>query len=126
MTPILAPEDLFSLEGTVAVVTGGSSGIGLATAGALASSGARTILSGMPEHHPRQIARTLASKGLPAWGYDCDVTRADHLAGLVRYVLETHGRIDTVCCNAGVAAARQQIAQQDRTTGLMAIQSQPY
>jgi NAD(P)-dependent dehydrogenase (short-subunit alcohol dehydrogenase family) len=84
-------------------VTGGSSGIGLAAVGALASSGARTILTGLPQHHPRQMAQALASKGLPVWGYDCDVTQAEDLAGLVQYVLDTHGRIDTVFCNAGVA-----------------------
>ena len=42
-----APGDLFSLSGTVALVTGATSGIGLATATLLAGAGARTVLTGL-------------------------------------------------------------------------------
>jgi NAD(P)-dependent dehydrogenase (short-subunit alcohol dehydrogenase family) len=94
---------LFSLAGTVAVVTGATSGIGLATARLLASAGATTVLSGLPDQDPGRVAAGLAAEGLPVHGVPCDVTDATQLAALVAGTTERFGRIDTVLANAGVA-----------------------
>ncbi|GGC84568.1 short-chain dehydrogenase [Tersicoccus solisilvae] len=95
--------ELFSLEGTVALVTGATSGLGLAAAEALASAGARTVLSGLESAHPGRIAAERAIDGLPIEGIACDVTSQAQLEELVARTLDRHGRIDTVFCNAGLA-----------------------
>jgi NAD(P)-dependent dehydrogenase (short-subunit alcohol dehydrogenase family) len=66
--------DIFSLDGTVAMVTGATSGLGLATAEVLASAGARTILSGLGSEHPDRVAADRAAAGLPIEGFASDVT----------------------------------------------------
>ncbi|MCW4385648.1 SDR family oxidoreductase [Salinibacterium sp. SYSU T00001] len=95
--------ELFSLEGTVALVTGGATGLGLATVEVLASAGAHTVLCSLPADEPEAVARELADRGLPVTGRACDVADERELDLLVEWVLATHGRIDTVFCNAGVA-----------------------
>jgi len=94
---------LFSLEGTVALVTGATRGLGLAAAQTLASAGARTVLTGLPAEHPADVGAGLAERGLPIEGRDCDVTRPDQLEAVVDHVMSTYGRLDTVFANAGVA-----------------------
>jgi NAD(P)-dependent dehydrogenase (short-subunit alcohol dehydrogenase family) len=100
---IASAAELFSLDGTVALVTGATSGIGLATAEVLASAGATTILSGLHSEDPEGMAEALAAGGLPVTGRGCDVTSAADLEALVAWTLATHGRVDTVFANAGVA-----------------------
>lgn len=95
--------ELFSLRGTVALVTGATSGLGLAVARLLASAGARTVLSGLAAERPEEVAAGLAAEGLPIEGRACDVTSREQLGALVDSALGAHGRIDTVVCNAGVA-----------------------
>ncbi len=94
---------LFSLRGTVAVVTGGTSGIGLATAQVLASAGARTVVAGLRSSEPEAIGVRLAEAGLTIEGVECDVTDPADLRRLVDHVVGSLGRIDTVVCNAGMA-----------------------
>lgn len=95
--------ELFSLDGTVAVVTGATSGLGLAGVEVLASAGARTVLSGLASERPEAIANELAARGLPVSGRRCDVTSHRDLEELVDWTMATYGRIDTVFCNAGAA-----------------------
>lgn len=94
---------LFSLDDTVSLVTGATSGIGLATAEVLASAGATTVLTGLSSENPEAIGKELSARGLPVVGRVCDVTSADELAAVVEWTLSTYGRIDTVFANAGVA-----------------------
>ena len=103
MSMSLSAADLFSLEGKVALVTGATSGLGLASATVLASAGAKTVLSGLASERPDRVAADLAATGLPIEGVACDVTSHDDLIRLVEHTLATYGRIDTVFCNAGVA-----------------------
>jgi NAD(P)-dependent dehydrogenase (short-subunit alcohol dehydrogenase family) len=94
---------MFSLHGTVAIVTGATSGIGLATATALAQAGASTVLAGLADQEPGQVAEQLAQRSLSTVGITCDVTDSDQLANLADFTLDRYGRIDTVFCNAGIA-----------------------
>ena len=96
-------QELFSLEGTVAVVTGATSGIGHATAELLASAGAMTVLTGLAAEDPTRVAAGLAARGLPVVGRACDVRDATQLEALVDGVYDEFGRLDTLVCNAGLA-----------------------
>jgi NAD(P)-dependent dehydrogenase (short-subunit alcohol dehydrogenase family) len=103
VTAVTTPGELFSLSGTVALVTGATSGIGLATAALLAGAGARTVLTGIATQDPAGVAERLASTGLPVKGAVLDATDEAAITDLAGAVLATEGRIDTVVCSAGVA-----------------------
>ncbi|HEX2025925.1 MAG TPA: SDR family NAD(P)-dependent oxidoreductase [Actinomycetota bacterium] len=83
----------------VCVVTGASSGIGEATARALARSGAEVVLAARREDH---LARCAAEIGPRASWVRCDVTSLEDVLALRDHVADTHGRCDVVVNNAGV------------------------
>ncbi|RZS65852.1 NAD(P)-dependent dehydrogenase (short-subunit alcohol dehydrogenase family) [Agromyces ramosus] len=99
----LAPAHLFSCAGQVAVVTGGSSGIGRATAEALAAAGARVLLVGLPSSEPDRVAATMRASGLEVHGLPADVTGDRAAEGMVAAAVDRWGRLDTVVANAGAA-----------------------
>jgi NAD(P)-dependent dehydrogenase (short-subunit alcohol dehydrogenase family) len=88
------------LKDKVAVVTGGSGGIGRAMASAFLTEGARAVvLLDLDEAQVRQAAAALGCEGSA-----CDVTNEAQLSGLVEEIEQRHGRIDLFCSNAGSAA----------------------
>ena len=91
--------------GQVAIVTGGSAGLGLAIAGALARAGSAVLLAGRSaERCRRAAARLTAATGSPALGHACDVTDEDAVTGLVDRALSAYGRLDVLVTSAGVQA----------------------
>lgn len=92
------------LEGKVAVVTGGSRGIGRAVARALAQDGATVMVCSRNIESNRDTAEFIKSEGGSAYPYQVDVTSADSVAAFVKEVLEEFGRIDILVNNAGVTA----------------------
>jgi NAD(P)-dependent dehydrogenase (short-subunit alcohol dehydrogenase family) len=94
-----------SRAGQVSVVTGGSAGLGLAIAGALARAGSTVVLaSRCAERCAEAAAQLTAETGRPALGHACDVTDEDAVAGLVGRVLSAYGRLDVLVTSAGVQA----------------------
>jgi len=91
------------LEGKVAVITGGSSGIGEATAQMFVDQGARVVLGDIQEDLGRSVAERL---GEAATFTLCDVTREDHVAELVAKSIAISGRLDVMMNNAGIVGAR--------------------
>jgi NAD(P)-dependent dehydrogenase (short-subunit alcohol dehydrogenase family) len=94
---------MFSCAGQVAIVTGGATGIGRASAEALASAGAAVAVVGLGESDPQKAADEIGDAGGTAIGVTCDVTVPRELEGLVAEVTDRWGRIDTVVANAGAA-----------------------
>jgi NAD(P)-dependent dehydrogenase (short-subunit alcohol dehydrogenase family) len=89
-----------SLADAVAVVTGGSSGVGRACALALAEAGAHVVVVGRDQKRVAQVAQQAAGLGLVL-----DVTRETDMAELACRVLDTFGRIDVLLASAGIGAA---------------------
>ena len=92
------------LKGRVAVVTGSTSGIGLALARAAAAHGADVVLNGLGD--PAEIERTRAeleaSCGVRVRYHAADMTRGDEVADMVAYAKHQLGRVDILVNNAGV------------------------
>jgi short-subunit dehydrogenase len=84
------------LAGAVALVTGASSGIGEATALALAAAGALLIVTGRDEERLKAVAARTGGTALPA-----DLAQPGALEELAGSALHVHGRIDLLICNAG-------------------------
>lgn len=88
------------LQEKIAVITGGNSGIGLATAKAWAAEGAKVIITG---RNPETLASAAAEIGDGTVTVAGDLRDADARARLADVVRETGGRIDAFFANAGVA-----------------------
>ena len=91
------------LAGKVALVTGGSRGIGAATARALADDGADVAISYVASaEKATAVVRELEAKGVRAAAFKADQADAGQVVGLVNAVAERFGRVDILVNNAGV------------------------
>ena len=89
--------------GKVAIVTGGASGIGLATATRLGSEGARVVLADLDTQKGQAAAQQVRDAGGPdALGVACDVAREDQVQAAVGAAFERFGRLDGIVNNAGL------------------------
>jgi NAD(P)-dependent dehydrogenase (short-subunit alcohol dehydrogenase family) len=86
------------LDGKVAVITGGSSGIGLATAKRFVEEGAHVVITGRREKELKEAAAFIKKNITTVVG---DVSRLEDLDRLYAIVKETHGHIDVLFANAG-------------------------
>jgi NADP-dependent 3-hydroxy acid dehydrogenase YdfG len=89
-------------DGPVAAITGASSGIGEATALALAGAGYSVALGARREDRLREIAGRVESEGARAAVLPCDVTDEAQAHGFVQSTREQLGRVDVLVNNAGV------------------------
>ncbi|HET9029147.1 MAG TPA: SDR family NAD(P)-dependent oxidoreductase [Candidatus Aquilonibacter sp.] len=90
------------LDGAVALITGASSGIGEATARALASRGAKVALAARRIDRLRELENEIKSGGGDAVAIEADVTDASQAESIVRSACGTYGRLDILINNAGV------------------------
>jgi len=93
---------LFSLDGLVAVVTGGSSGIGRAIAGALAHAGARVVVVDREEHRLDETVRELRAAGRAAVAISADLGDRDALARAADAAAGEFGEPDILVNSAGI------------------------
>jgi NAD(P)-dependent dehydrogenase (short-subunit alcohol dehydrogenase family) len=92
----------YDFTGQVALVTGGSSGMGLATAHAFAKAGAAVVLADINETTLGTATDDLRGAGHQVLGVRCDVSDEDSVAAMVKATVDTFGRLDMAFNNAGI------------------------
>src|SRR5438874_6166642 len=93
---------IYDFRGQVALVTGASSGMGLATARAFAEAGAAVVLADINEGALRTATDELNSAGHQAMGVTCDVSDEAQVAAMVERARASFGRLDITFNNAGI------------------------
>ncbi len=94
--------EMFRLDGRVAIVTGGSRGIGLAIARAYASAGAHVVLTARTEDTLLQAVAAIQAEGGSAESAAFDIADIDAGRALVERVAAAHGKLDILVNNAGL------------------------
>jgi NAD(P)-dependent dehydrogenase (short-subunit alcohol dehydrogenase family) len=90
-----------AIEGKVAVVTGGASGVGLGIAQEFVEHGARVVITDLQQ---AQLDEAVAAIGPNCSGVVADVTKLADMEAMYQEVMERHGRLDAVVANAGIGA----------------------
>ena len=94
-----------TFEGRGAVITGGASGIGLATATEFARRGARLVLADVDKPTLEQAVARLQTEGFDAHGVLCDVRHLEQMVHLADESFRLLGQVDVVFSNAGIVVA---------------------
>jgi NAD(P)-dependent dehydrogenase (short-subunit alcohol dehydrogenase family) len=97
-------------ENQVALVTGGSSGIGRATAIAFAREGAKVVVSDMADGAGEETVAAIRSEGGEARYARCDVRNAAEVEALVSGTVKVYGRLDVAFNNAGIEGSPAAVA----------------
>ncbi|GLJ33429.1 hypothetical protein SUGI_0672690 [Cryptomeria japonica] len=97
---VAAASVLGRLQGKVAIVTGGSKGIGEATVRLFAKHGAKVIIADVADDAGLKVA-----EALPQWAtfVHCDVSKEKDVSAAVDFAMEKHGQLDIIYNNAGIA-----------------------
>jgi glucose 1-dehydrogenase len=91
------------LDGKVAIVTGGNTGIGAAVVLALAEQGAKVVIDYVAnEEAEEELERKIASLGDTAIGVEADVSKIEDLQRMIDTAVSTYGRLDVMVNNAGI------------------------
>ena len=95
-------KELFDLSGNVALVTGGSRGLGKEMAEGLAEAGASLMILARREQWLTPTVEEFRSRGFQCEGTLCDVSNIDQVQAAVDLAIQTYGQIDILVNNAGV------------------------
>lgn len=101
-------------EGKVALITGGTSGIGKAAALEFAAEGARVVIAGRRANLASRIVDSIQARGGEASFVEADVGCADAVDSMMRAVLDRYGKIDCAFNNAGIGGENRPLAEQSR------------
>jgi NAD(P)-dependent dehydrogenase (short-subunit alcohol dehydrogenase family) len=98
MRNIMAP----AMTGKVALVTGAGMGIGRATALAFGSQGASVVVADVDKNAGKETVQLVEKAGSKAFFVSCDVSKGEDVKAMIKTTLETFGRLDYACNNAGI------------------------
>lgn len=104
--------DLFSLKGKVALVTGGTHGLGMAMAEGLAQAGADLVITGTTPEKMDNALKYYQDKAFKATGYLFDVTDETEAEKFVGKIIAEHGKIDILVNNAGIIKREAAVSMQ--------------
>ncbi|TET29001.1 MAG: SDR family oxidoreductase [Candidatus Heimdallarchaeota archaeon] len=111
--------DRISLEGKIAIVTGGSSGIGLASAELLAEVGATVVILDINESEGIKAVERIKKSGGKAKFFYCDVSSDSECKKNVQAIHKEFGRIDVLFNNAGVMRRKNVVDLEEKDWDLM-------
>ena len=94
-------KSLLDLNGRVALVTGGSRGLGLQIAEALGEMGAKLAITARKKDELEEAAKKLSAAGMSVQAYVCDIGKREAIAPMAAQVLENFGKVDILVNNAG-------------------------
>ena len=97
----------FDLNGKVAVVTGGTKGLGYGIVMVFAYHGAKVVITSRHQEDCDVVAAEVAAMGGEAMGIKADVQNVEEIQNLVDRTVEKYGRLDIMANNAGVAVTRR-------------------
>ena len=97
----MAVKKLFDLSGRVAVVTGGSRGLGLQMAEALGEMGAKVALTARKQDELDGAVAHLKKQGVDAAAWACDIGKREAIAPAAEAILKKYGKVDILVNNAG-------------------------
>lgn len=111
------------LQGKVALVTGGTTGIGRATAIALGAAGAKVVFSGRRDAEGEKTAKLIRETGAECLYVQSDASNEEDIKALVLHTVATYGRLDCAFNNAGVESPVKPLHEQsiEEFDNLMAI-----
>jgi 2-deoxy-D-gluconate 3-dehydrogenase len=98
----MMPNDLFHLDGKVAIVTGGNGGIGFGIAKGLAAAGATIMVAARNQDKTAQAVTALQAFGVQAMGFRTDVQDEASVQAMVEATVHAFGHVDILVNNAGI------------------------
>ncbi|MDI1445448.1 SDR family oxidoreductase [Polyangium sp. 6x1] len=104
-------DDIMRFQGKVALVTGGTSGLGRATAEAFAREGAKVVIAARRVELGREVEGGIRASGGDATFVRCDVTNEQEIKALVEHTVKLYGRLDCAYNNAWVAPKMAPLAE---------------
>lgn len=108
MKKTTAPLDF---KGKVALVTGAGTGIGEAIALKLGALGAKVMCVGLPGDPVEDVAASIQKLGSPASYFEADISDGASAKSSIEHTLKKFGKLDIVCCNAGVVLAADNLEE---------------
>jgi NAD(P)-dependent dehydrogenase (short-subunit alcohol dehydrogenase family) len=97
------------IEGKVAIVTGGATGIGEAICKKFALEGAKVVVNGFPEDPVQDVVTDIRKMGGIAAAFIADISQEDNAMKCVEYAVATYGQLDILINNAGVFPVMEEI-----------------
>ena len=101
------------LKNKVAIVTGGASGLGKASAKLLAREGAKVIIADNDKNHTKEVVDLIQAEGGIAVAFDCDVSQSAQDSQLVEFTIDQFKSIDVLMHGAGICPRMQYLEMTD-------------